>query len=75
MSKKRKVVKSIEKPFRLLPIVIVPDKTYIDDTGNLIPADVILISDLEMYRKMNAILGAWGKEPMGVPGQRGDIVG
>jgi len=60
---------------KLLPIVIVPDKSYIDDTGNIIPMDVILISDLVMYQKMNAILGAWGKEPMGVPGQRGIIEG
>ncbi len=60
---------------KLPPIIIVPDKSYIDDTGNVIPMDVILISDLEMYRKMNAILSAWGKEPMGVPGQRGNIQG
>ena len=55
--------------------MIVPDKSYIDVTGNVIPMDVILISDLVMYQKMNAILGAWGKEPMGVPGQRGIIEG
>jgi hypothetical protein len=67
--------KSILKSPKLLPIVIVPDKSYIDDTGALIHTDVILISDLEMYRRMNAILGAWGKEPMGVPGQRGVIAG
>lgn len=60
---------------KLLPIVIVPDKSYIDATGNVIPMDVILISDLVMYQKMNAILGAWGKEPMGVPGKRGIIEG
>lgn len=68
----RKTKKTLPK---LPPIVIVPDKSYIDDTGNVIPMDVILISDLEMYRRMNAILGAWGKEPMGVPGQRGIIEG
>jgi len=55
---KHKQVKSIEKPHRLPPIVIVPDKTYIDDTGELIPTDVILISDLVIYQKMNAVLGA-----------------
>ena len=60
---------------KLLPIVIVPDKSYIDDAGALIPTDIILVSDLVMYQKMNAILGAWGKEPMGVPGQRGVIEG
>ena len=72
MTTKRNQKKSIQK---LPPIVIVPDKSYIDDTGNVIPMDVILISDLVMYQKMNAILGAWGKEPMGVPGQRGVIEG
>lgn len=72
MTTKRTQRKSMPK---LLPIVIVPDKSYIDDTGSVIPMDVILISDLVMYQKMNAILGAWGKEPMGVPGQRGIIKG
>ncbi len=72
MPKKRTISKLMPK---LLPIVIVPDKSYIDDTGNVIPMDVILISDLLMYQKMNAILGAWGKEQMGVPGQRGIIEG
>jgi hypothetical protein len=72
MSPLRKTKKTT---LQLPPIVIVPDKSYIDDTGNVIPTDVILISDLVMYQKMNAILGAWGKEPMGVPGQRGVIQG
>jgi len=55
MSTKRTLRKSMK---RLPPIVIVPDKTYIDDTGELIPTDVILISDLVIYQKMNAVLGA-----------------
>lgn len=75
MSKKPIGKKSTPKMPKLLPIVIVPDKSYIDDTGAVIPMDVILVSDLEMYRRMNAILAAWGKEPMGVPGQRGIIEG
>ena len=78
MSKKYKHKDKIllrQKMPKLLPIVIVPDKSYIDDTGALIGTDIILISDLEMYRRMNAVLGAWGKEPMGVPGQRGIIKG
>ena len=58
---------------RLPPIVVVPDKTYIDDTGNVIPTDVILVSDLEMYERMQALLEAWDKEPIGVPGQKGII--
>jgi hypothetical protein len=66
MSKRRKLQKSVEKP---LPIIVVPDKSYIDDTGNVIPTDVILISDPTMYEKMKAVLGIWGKEEMGVPGQ------
>lgn len=73
MTTKRKQKKSVEKLPKLPPIVVVPDKTYIDDTGSLVDTDVILISDLLMYQKMNAVLGAWGKEPMGVPGKRGDI--
>ena len=44
------------------PIVVVPDKSYIDDTGSVIPTDVILIADLEMYERMQALLGAWDKE-------------
>lgn len=59
MSKKRKQEKSIEKPRRLPPIVVVPDKTYIDDTGDVIPTDVILVSDLVFYGRMQALLEAW----------------
>ena len=56
-------------------IVVVPDKTYIDDTGVVIPGDVILIVDPTMYGRMKKVLAAWGKEPMGVPGKRGAIEG
>jgi len=63
------------KPCRQPPIVIVPDKTYIDDTGDIIPTDVILISDPTMYLRMQKVLEAWGKEPLGIPRQRGDIEG
>ena len=75
MGTKRNQPESVKKLPKLPPIVIVPDNSYIDDTGDLIPTDVILVSDLVMYQKMNAILSAWGKEPMGVPGQRGIIEG
>ena len=75
MSTKRTQAKSIETPLRLPPIVVVPDKTYIDDTGNLIPTGVVLISDPTMYIKMAKVLEAWGKEQLGVPGQRGIIEG
>ena len=73
MTTKRKQVKSITKPRRLPPIVVVPDKSYIDDTGNVIPTDVILISDSTMYMRMQKVLEAWGKEPIGIPGRRGII--
>ena len=75
MATKRTQRKSIKKLPKLPPIVVVPDKSYLDAKGDVIPTDVILIADLEMYRRMNAVLSAWGKEPMGVPGQRGVIEG
>ena len=82
MTTKRNQRKSIPIPERLLrkprrqpPIVVVPDKSYIDDTGNVIPTDVILVSDPTMYERMHKVLEAWGKEQMGVPGQRGIIEG
>ncbi|KKK65889.1 hypothetical protein LCGC14_2969610 [marine sediment metagenome] len=55
------------------PIIIVPDKSYIDDKGNVIPTDVILITDINMYYRMYRVLEAWGKEEIGIPGQRGTI--
>jgi len=55
------------------PIVVVPDKTYLDDTGEVTPTDVILIVDPILYKRMEAVLDAWGKEQMGVPGKRGAI--
>ena len=60
---------------RLPPIVVVPDKSYIDDTGNVIPTDVTLVSDPTMYLKMQQVLAVWGKQPIGIPGQRGIIEG
>ena len=60
-TKKHKLKKSIEKPRRLPPIVVVPDKSYIDDTGNVIPTDVILIADPTMYMRMEAVLEYWNK--------------
>ena len=65
--------KPIEKPHRLPPIVVVPDKTYIDDTGNVIPTDVILISDLSFYSNMRTILKLGEKELPGVPREKGTI--
>ena len=54
-------IKKHPKPRRLPPIVVVPDKTYTDDTGNVIPTDVILIADLKMYETMQVLLEAWDK--------------
>ena len=67
----RKLKKSIKT--RPEPIIVVPDKSYIDDTGDVIPTDVIMIADPILYRRMQAVLEAWGKEQIGIPGQRGAI--
>ena len=77
---KHKQSKSIEKPSRLLPIMIVPDKTYIDDEGNVIPTDVILIADLTIYWEMETLLVVWKegyakKLAVEISGQKGDIEG
>lgn len=73
-TKKRK--KSVQKPTpKAPPIVFVPDKSYINDGGSIFPINVILVSDPIMYEKMSKVLEAWGKEPMGVSGKRGDIEG
>ncbi len=73
MATKRKQVKSITKPRRLPPIVIVPDKSYIDDTGNVIPTDVILIADTSVYSDIVAILKFGEKELPDVPREKGII--
>ena len=72
MSNKRKPLTIPPKP---LPIVVVPDKTYIGGTGDILPTDVILVADTYMYQKMMEVLNAWGNEQMGIPGQRGVIEG
>ena len=75
MSVQRKIKKTLKPVPKAPPIVFVPDKSYIGDTGDIIPTDVILIADPIMYERMKAVLGAWGKETMGVPGKRGIIEG
>ncbi len=60
---------------RKLPIIIVPDKTYTDKKGELIPIDVILIADPAMYAQMAKVLAVWGKEEIGIAGKRGDTEG
>jgi len=44
--------KSTKKPPKLPPIVIVPDKSYVDDTSHLIVTDAIVIVAPESYRKL-----------------------
>jgi len=48
MSTKRTLKKSIQK---LPPIVIVPDKSYIDGTGHLIPTEVVVLTHREYHGK------------------------
>ena len=57
MSKRRK--KSVQKP---IPIVIVPDKSYTDDAGGLIPTDITLITHTRIYLKMVEFLADWKKQ-------------
>jgi len=57
------------------PIIIIPDATYLDDTGQLTVTDVIIVKDLQMFAKMQEVLAVWGKEPLGVPGTRNGVEG
>ena len=60
MSKKRK--KSVHKiPPKLPPIVFVPNETYTDDAGDIIPTDIILVSDPKTYKLMREALASWSK--------------
>ncbi len=38
------------------PIIVVPDKSYIDDKGNLILVDAILFPNLKFYNQLKRIL-------------------
>jgi hypothetical protein len=71
----RKLKKTVEPIEPRLPIVFVPDKTYTDDEDKLIPTDLILVTDPAMYEQLQRVLEAWGKEQMGIPGNRGGIEG
>ena len=53
MSVKRKPKEPVKKP---PAIMIVPDKTYINDEGLVTTTDVILITDLSIYSKMRMSL-------------------
>ena len=56
-------------------IIIIPDATYLDSTGKLIDTDVVIVKDLQMFAKMQEVLKAWGKEPLGIPGVRNGVEG
>lgn len=57
-------------------IVVAPDKLCLDEQGLIQSGTkVILISDPEMYKRMQAVLTGWGKNKMGIPGERGGIEG
>lgn len=75
MTKNQKQPKSVEKTERLLPIVIVPDKTYLDNTGHVIPTDLIVITGQKLFDKMQDVLKAWGEKPLGIPGTRNGVEG
>lgn len=49
MTTLRKLKKTIQQ---LPPIVIVPDKSYVDDTNHLIVTDAIVIVAPESYQKL-----------------------
>ena len=53
MKRKRIKSKVVQKPS---PIVIVPDRTCIDDAGNVILTDIILVVDPTVYTKIRMSL-------------------
>ena len=75
MSDEQTINPSEQKPKKDPPIIIVPDATYLDDEGHLTVTDVILVKDAVMFAKMQEVLKAWGKEPLGVPGTRNGVEG
>lgn len=53
MSIQGKIRKNLVK---LPPIVIIPDKTYIDDTGYLIDTDVVVITNPSYHAKVTTAI-------------------
>ena len=50
----RKDMAKLPEPIKISkpsPIVFVPDTTYVDDTGQLIPTNLIVVSDSELYNQ------------------------
>jgi len=75
MSEKQIVNPVESEPKKAPPIIIIPDATYLDDTGQLIVTDVVIVKDSHLFFKMQDVLKAWGKEPLGVPGVRNGVEG
>ena len=70
------IVNPVEsEPKKDPPIIIIPDATYLDDTGHLTVTDVVIVKDPQMFAKLQEVLRAWGKEPLGVPGTRNGVEG
>ena len=70
------IVNPVEsEPKKDPPIIIIPDATYLDDTGQLTVTDVVIVKDPRMFAKMQEVLKAWGKEPLSVPGTRNGVEG
>jgi hypothetical protein len=55
----RRTIKPIPKT---PPIVIVPDKSYLDATGCLIPTELVVLTHTEYYAKFLAALYAESKQ-------------
>jgi len=75
MSEEQTNKSSEQETEKVLPIVIVPDATFVDDDGHLFATGVITVVDSIMFAKMQEVLKAWGKEPIGVPGTRNGVEG
>ena len=68
------IVNPVEsEPKKEPPIIIIPDATYLDDTGQLIVTDVVIIKDPHMFAQMQEVLKAWDIKPTGVPGTRNGV--
>jgi len=51
MSATRRLRKRIKPVPKTPPIVIIPDRTYLDSTGHLIPTELIVLTHQEYYAK------------------------
>ncbi|MCK5601273.1 hypothetical protein KAR91_05380 [Candidatus Pacearchaeota archaeon] len=56
MSVQRKIKKTQQPVPKSPPVVIVPDKSYVDDTGHLIPTELIVLTHAEYYGKFISCL-------------------